>query len=292
VSTTGEKHEPDIECTAPSNEPWSQSPVPSAPRFATGTQRTNLQDLQGDAADADDRDEPILLVHHSPTFERNLWDAEVDLIVHDLKSPLATITLEASLLDEQLVRVESSAMRSAVHRIRRNAEYVARIVEDLLDLSAIDHGRLTIRHRRVELLGLLQQVIERAIATRDLDRMSLIADAPVIIDADALRIERVIANLLQNALKYAPGRSPIVVRLDRIGELVRVSVTDAGPGIDVAEQKSIFDKYRRGTNTRTNDGCGLGLYVSKRIVDAHGGRIGVDSVRGRGSCFYFELPVA
>jgi signal transduction histidine kinase len=80
--------------------------------------------------------------------------------------------------------------------------------------------------------------------------------------------------------------------LERIHDFARVSVTDAGPGLAADEQVTIFDRYRRGSTSHGTDGCGLGLYLSKRIIEAHGGRIAVESERGRGSRFYFELPLA
>ncbi len=228
-------------------------------------------------------------VSSSPRFAAG---THVDLLVHDLRNPLATIALEASLLDDKATLGDQEGLRRAVHRINRNAEYLARIVEDLLDLGAFDHGGLTIQWTRTELRSLLEQVIERAISTRDHDRLLLEAPFPVTVNADPLRIERVVSNLLQNALKYAPDRSEIVVRLDHFADAARVSVTDVGPGIDLAEQTSIFDMYRRGASASPGSGSGLGLYISKLIVEAHGGRIAVDSVHGAGSCFYFELPVA
>jgi signal transduction histidine kinase len=232
----------------------------SRPRFADGTARTHLQP----------RD---------------------DGIVHDLRGPLATINLEASLLEDQIELVGGPSTRRALQRIRLNVDYLARMVDDLLDLTAIDRGRLTIRNTKTELRTLLEQVIERAIATRDRDRVVLEAPKPITVSADDLRIERVVANLIQNALKYTPSRSAIVVRLDGGATMARVSVTDAGPGIAPEERESIFEAFYRGASTSPHDGSGLGLYVSKRIVEAHGGRIGVDRAPDRGSCFYFELPV-
>jgi signal transduction histidine kinase len=113
-----------------------------------------------------------------------------------------------------------------------------------------------------------------------------------VLELDCKRIERVAANLLENALKYAPRSSPIVIELQCNDDHVRVSIADTGPGVDDTERRTIFDKYCRGESARGAAGSGIGLYVSKQIVEAHGGRIGVDSVRGHGACFYFDLPLA
>jgi signal transduction histidine kinase len=251
----GDKTEHENECSDHRSEPTRETP-----RFAIGTQRHPLQGPD-------------------------------DGIVHDLRGPLATINLEASLLEDQIELVGGPSTRRALQRIRLNVDYLARMVDDLLDLTAIDRGRLVIRSARTELRTLLEQVIERAITTRDRDRVVLEAPQPITVSADDLRIERVVANLLQNALKYTPNRSAIVVRLDGGATVARVSVTDGGPGIDPEERESIFEAFYRGASASPRDGSGLGLYVSKRIVEAHGGRIGVDGAPDRGSCFYFELPV-
>jgi signal transduction histidine kinase len=109
---------------------------------------------------------------------------------------------------------------------------------------------------------------------------------------DELRIERVVANLVQNALKYSPASCPVVVRVDLARDRACVVVRDYGQGLAVEEQGLVFEKYRRATTARDHEGSGLGLYVSKRIVEAHGGEIGVSSQPGKGSSFYFTLPGA
>jgi two-component system sensor histidine kinase SaeS len=116
-------------------------------------------------------------------------------------------------------------------------------------------------------------------------------DTRIVVSVDGLRLERVIANLLENAFKYAPKHSGIVVNLSRSESSVCVAVVDAGPGVAESDHKAIFDKYRRARAVGSTDGNGLGLYVAKRIVEAHGGRIGVERMRDAGSRFFFELPV-
>jgi two-component system, OmpR family, sensor histidine kinase MtrB len=209
-------------------------------------------------------------------------------IVHDLRNPLATIALEAAVLDANEV-TDAARTHRALQRIMMNVHYLSRLIDDLLDLGALGEGRLTIRFAPTEMRALLEHVITRV--NGDHDRLVLEAPQPITTRVDELRIERVVANLLQNALKYAPVRSAIVVRLDRIDALVRVSVTDVGAGIDPAEREVIFEEYRRGLSAAGHDGSGLGLFVSRRIVEAHAGRIGVDNVRGGGTCFFFELPI-
>lgn len=224
------------------------------------------------------------------TADAGLWDDEVAQIVHDLKNPLSTIAVEVRLLDDKLAHGHPSDSHDALARITRNVEFLDRIVQDLLDLSALDAGRLELRRRPTELRRLLEQIIDRVVPTRDRGRVSLHAAEPLTASVDDLRIERVVANLLQNALKYAPKLTSIAVGLAAVNDAIRVSVTDAGPGMTPAETGYVFDKFRRASTASAHEGSGLGLYVSKKIVEAHGGRIGVTSVQGAGSQFFFELP--
>jgi signal transduction histidine kinase len=225
------------------------------------------------------------------TTDAGLREEDVAQIVHDLKNPLSTIAVEVRLLDDKLAHGHPPGTRDALARIIRNVEFLDRMVQDLLDLCAFDAGRLELHRRPTELRMLLEQIIDRVIPTRDRGRVSLHAAEPLTASIDDLRIERVVANLLQNALKYAPKITGIVVELAAVNDAIRVSVTDAGPGMTPAETSYVFDKFRRASTAGSREGSGLGLYISRKIVEAHGGRIDVTSLRGGGSQFFFELPV-
>jgi PAS domain S-box-containing protein len=212
-------------------------------------------------------------------------------IVHDFKNPLATIALEMCLLDDKLEKDHGADLHPVVARVNRNIDFLDRMVQDLLDSCTITAGELSLQRRPTELRSLLEHVLERAVATCDRTRVVLSAPSPVTLVVDELRIQRVVANLLQNALKYAPRESAVVITLDVTASHARISVIDAGPGMVPDELAFIFDKYRRTARARRHEGSGLGLYVSKQIIEAHGGRIGVDSAHGIGSRFFFELPV-
>lgn len=231
-------------------------------------------------------------VETSPSRVDELREDEVAKIVHDLRDPLATIALEAYLLDRKLAAGDHTDARSAVARILRNIDFLDRMVQDLLDSCAAGDAGLDLQRGPLELRELLELVVDRTISTSDRGRVLLEAPFPVALSGDRLRIERVIANLIGNALKHTPKHGMIIVRLDPGPEVARVSVIDGGPGIPAEELESIFDKYCRGSTACGQGGRGLGLFLSKKIVEAHGGRIGVESVPGRGARFYFELPMA
>jgi signal transduction histidine kinase len=247
-----------------------------APRFATGTQEIDRCDLRAGLTEADG----------------GLRAEHVVQIVHDLKNPLHTIALETTILQHKLAGQQAVDAGPALDRILGNIEYLDRMVNDLLDACSPEETRRTLALAPTDLRVLLESVIERNVSTRDRDRVFLEAEYPVMVIVDDLRIQRVVANLLSNALKYSPLDGHVVVRLELHDAHCTVSVIDAGSGVTPAEASFIFDKYRRTRTARIREGSGLGLYVSRQIVEAHGGRIEVECVDGIGSRFYFELPIA
>jgi signal transduction histidine kinase len=226
-----------------------------------------------------------------PDLERAaVWEERLAQIVHDLTSPLQTIALETHLLDHKIAAGDGDEIRGAAGRISRNVFFLERLVRDLLDSWSTDDRRYEIRRMPTDLRALILRVVDRVVSTRDSGRVWIDASSPLTLAIDELRIERVLSNLIANALKYTPPPGLVGVRLEVTDEHARVSVLDVGPGIAGAEVAYIFDKYRRATAAIGHDGSGLGLYVSKQIVEAHGGKIWVTSVPGAGSSFYVELP--
>ena len=216
---------------------------------------------------------------------------ELAQIVHDLKNPLSSIALETELLDARGVSCHGVDASQAMARIRRNVRFLDRLIYDLVDVCTLSDGRFALRRTRCDVAALLSIVIDRVVPAGDRHRVTL--EAPIGIEAmlDELRIERVVANLLDNALKYTPNDAVIVVSARREGDGATISVADSGPGLTTAEIANLFEPYRRGGAARGRTGTGLGLYVSKQIVEAHGGRIGVESVTGVGARFFFALPL-
>lgn len=244
---------------------------PAAPRFAMGTREVTPLAVAAEAR-------PSGVPHE-----------DVARIVHDFKGPLGTISLEAELLGETLAAGLEQEAKPIIDRIMHNVDFLDRMVMDLLDRCTLDAGRFELRRVRTDLRALLQRVIERVVPSRDRERVVLEARDAVIVEVDDLRIERVVANLLHNALAYGPGDTGIVVRLDRETHAARVSVIDAGHSL-ARDLAGVFDEYHRGSPSELRHGTGLGLFLSKQIIEAHGATIGVDSMRGEGTRFYFELP--
>lgn len=223
-------------------------------------------------------------------IRNDLPHKQVARIVHDFKTPLATILLEAELLEAKLAHAIPIDARRSIDRIARNTEYLGRMVMDLLDLCNCEAGHLDLRCDPTDLRTLLKHVIERVVSTRDSWRVVLDDGDSATVMLDDLRIERVVANLVENALKYAPKGTTIRVRLEVTPHSTEVSVIDIGRTLTVREMANVFDEYKRGGQALGHEGSGLGLYVSKMIIEAHGGAIGVESMHDIGTRFFFSFP--
>ncbi len=216
--------------------------------------------------------------------DANEVSERVTLIAHDLKTPLSIIMLETHMLAERIPD-QSPAIRHGLERITQNAAYIDRLVADLLDLASAEAGQLQMRFEAVDLGAMLREIVDRAVSSVDRDRVTLLLRHNAYARADRNRIERVVANFIGNALKYSS--EPVTVRLEVRDRRARVTVVDRGRGLTDEQVRTLFDRYRRATKSR--DGYGLGLYISRKIIDAHGGRLGVVSSPGQGSEFFFEL---
>ena len=207
-------------------------------------------------------------------------------VAHDLRNPLNTLKLAVAMLEREPQRSAAVA-----DRIVRQVDRLERMVGDLLDSSRIEAGHLELRPTVIDVRGVVARIVDgqRAASTTRTYELS-VPDAPVHVRIDVLRIEQVLNNLLSNAAKYSPEFTAIEVALEHDGTTATISVTDHGVGIHTADLARILEPFRRGENVGRIGGAGLGLSVTRRIVEAHGGRVEVRSEPGVGSAFSVRLP--
>lgn len=215
-------------------------------------------------------------------------------VSHDLRSPLTAILGHAQLLQKLAERgAPASRLAQSAAAIEVNSLRMNDMIQDLVDAVRLEAGQKRLNRQVVRLAPFLTDFLERVIAETDQPRVALDLPAdlgPVFADPNAL--ERVLTNLLSNALKYSPPQARVAVRAAQSGNEVWVSVVDHGQGIDPDDAARLFGRFYRGTSTATSrpEGLGLGLYITRLLVQAHGGRIWVDSVPGQGSVFTFTIP--
>src|SRR2546423_14451546 len=217
-------------------------------------------------------------------------------VSHDLRTPLSSIKAAASSLLQEDVQWDEEARRSFALAIEHEADRLNRLVGNLLDMSRIEAGALKpekewypVDELIHDVLGHMQPVLQGRIVQTHLPD-----DLPPV-ELDYLEMDQVLTNLIENAVRYTPPESPIEVSAQIEGDQMVISVADRGPGIPRADKERIFDKFYRVLGTQRNaatiPGSGLGLAVSKGLVEAHGGHIWVGDRQGGGSIFRFTLPV-
>ncbi len=218
----------------------------------------------------------------------------VATVAHEFRTPLTSLRMALHLLTEGAVGPVGDKQADLLFAAREDCERLQGIVDDLLDLSRIQAGRIELHARPVSSRALLQEAVDayRALAAENehtLDVGALTVDRQVMADPD--RIQLVLGNLVQNALRYTPAGGHVELRAAPEGDALRLQVSDTGPGIAPEHLGRLFERFSRLPGSPPG-GAGLGLYIVKEIVEAHGGKVGVESEVGQGSIFWFTLPLA
>lgn len=217
------------------------------------------------------------------------------LASHELRTPLTSLKGELQLHLKRLAKqsVDAPVHRSA-ERALRQVQRLQRLVEDLLDVTRLHNGKYRLELAPLQLEDLAEQATEAAQALTTSQTITLdVSGAPVRVMGDAGRLEQVLMNLLTNAIAHAQSSRQIEVRLRRVGNEAELQVQDAGPGIPSAELPQLFTRFYQATrrDRQGKRGLGLGLYIAREIMTAHGGQIEVESVQGQGTTFIVRLPL-
>lgn len=220
-------------------------------------------------------------------------DDFISVASHELKTPLSSMKLFIEILLKRLQKVGETQERVYVEKLKQQADRLQMLVNDLLDVSRISNGKLQLSTERFLLNELIEDVTnEIRLVTSHLIEVK--AEEQVYVFADKYRIYQVITNFLTNAVKYSPANKKIIVSVSKKNSKAVVSVKDFGKGIPKSDQQKVFERFYQvsGGKDGSGSGLGIGLYISKEIIDRHGGMISIKSNKGKGSTFSFNLPVA
>jgi signal transduction histidine kinase/ActR/RegA family two-component response regulator len=243
--------------------------------------RAALERARGEASDALDRAEAAARVRED----------FLSIATHELRTPVTSISGYAQLALRALTGGRTERVQPALETIVRQSERLAILVTQLLDASRIAGGRLTVEPERTDMAALVTSAVDAARLRSERHRW--VVDVPPRLQAavDPLRVEQVLTNLFDNAIRYSPAGGTINVRLDVDGPMLRLAVSDEGLGIPPERIEHVFDRFYRGHEEQGLGGLGLGLYISREIVEQHGGIIDVESTLGRGTSFIVRLPI-
>jgi signal transduction histidine kinase len=225
-------------------------------------------------------------------------DEFLSVASHELRTPLTPLSLRIhDLLDRarsgRPLAQEPERVIARLESASRQVDRVVRLVSNLLDVTRIVGGRIVLEREETDLVSVVREVLERVEpeAQRANYRVQFDAAGPIVGRWDRLRIDQVVTNLVSNALKYGEGK-PVEVAVWREGDRALVRVRDRGIGIAPEQLDRIFARFERAVSERAYGGLGLGLYIVRRFVEAHGGAVRVESRQGEGSTFTVELPLA
>ena len=221
-------------------------------------------------------------------------DAFLGVVSHDLRNMLTSMIGYATLIAKDVsLEDHVERIRTNTQRIHRSGARMNRLIGDLVDVASIEAGALAVARE----VGDPVQVVTEAVdafqaqaSARDISLVLEIASSPSLIAFDPARILQVLTNLLSNAIKFTPANGKVVVGVERIGDEMRLAVSDTGPGIPTDQLETVFARFVQVTKNDRR-GVGLGLYISKSIVQGHGGRIWAESTMGQGSTFFITLPI-
>ncbi|MDF2432670.1 MAG: hypothetical protein JWP44_2301 [Mucilaginibacter sp.] len=218
-------------------------------------------------------------------------DDFINIASHELRTPITSLKMSLQLLDRMKDNPSHDMFPRLIKQSRNSVQKISVLVEDLLDFGRLQEGKLELNKSSVTLFELLSNCCN-SITIEGKQQVIIFGDKRIKVYADERRIDEVVTNLVNNAIKYAPASKHILLTIERENGQAKVCVLDAGPGIPADKIPYLFDRYYQANNFKSkSSGLGLGLYISAEIIKSHGGEIGVKSELGKGSTFWFTLPL-
>jgi PAS domain S-box-containing protein len=227
----------------------------------------------------------------------NLRNQFLSIASHELKTPLTSLVLLVQMMKKTLAlddkRTVLQKIANSLSQTEKHLFFLVRLIDDMLDISRLESNRFTINRGKFDLPELIKECLERnnPQVFSATGKLLIVDEIPsTYVNWDRSRMDQVLTNLITNAIRYGDGK-PISLQVHLRGNHVLISVKDLGHGIDKEDQERIFNLFERAEKTNSIRGLGLGLYISRQIVNAHGGKIWVESQLNQGSVFYVDMPI-
>jgi two-component system phosphate regulon sensor histidine kinase PhoR len=216
-------------------------------------------------------------------------------MTHELKTPIATITLASEMLKDENVPIEKKNIAGLSKMIRDEAQRLSSMVEKVLRMAAVERGNITIKNKDVNLRNVIKKVVDSYKLQLDSRKGKIIVQhdaTDLIVVGDEMHLQQIISNLIDNALKYSKKDPEIQINTENLKDGIIIAITDNGIGIEKEYLKHVFEQFYRVPtgNVHAVKGSGLGLNYVKKMVEMHGGKVSVDSEKGKGSTFTIFLP--
>lgn len=224
-------------------------------------------------------------------------DQFLSIASHELKTPLTSLQIYTQLMHKKLKQQNNADLQHEkaiefLNMVESQNRRLGRLIEDMLDVTNIEHGKLQLSKTSTNIRLVVEDFIER-FKPQFGEKSELIFDSSTdaLVDIDVFRFDQVLHNLLSNANKYAP-ESPVIIKVEQSKGMAIVSVNDQGKGVAEKDLNKIFGRYERAASQNDPSGLGLGLYISKEIIEAHGGKIWVESNSSKGTTFFISIPLS
>ncbi len=217
----------------------------------------------------------------------------IGIVSHELRTPITSINGYAQVLQLKAQKMAEPVISDIARKTKQQADRMIKLINGFLDIARIGEGRISLEQTKFDMADLVKEAEEESLATITSHDVIFKPVEHTPVEADQDKIRQVLINMINNAVKYSPPGSKIQVACITEGAYAMVSVKDEGMGIPLKDQQRVFERFYRveSEQMKTVKGFGIGLYICKEIIERHGGRIGVESVPGQGSIFWFTIPV-
>lgn len=237
----------------------------------------------------------ILLAIEDITERREIEQRKEDFISiasHEMKTPLTSIKGNIQLLEKKAERNNDTEYMQGFNKASKSIARLERLIYDLLDVSKIQSGKIEFHFTNFDFDQLVAEAVSGVQAATQTHKLNITGSTNIEITGDYGRLEQVLINLLNNAVKYSPAADEVKVHVSKVSDYVKVAITDSGVGIHQRDHKRIFERFYRAEQiTEKFPGVGIGLYVSSQIIKEHKGTLWVESEEGKGSVFNFTIPI-